>query len=86
MEIKKIATYGLISYMETKKLFVILINISAFKTNEDNDTYKCVVNDPLNEPSWIFFINGIVECSLNLCLQYTDGDMLLRFEGLDGMR
>jgi hypothetical protein len=52
---------------------------------EDNVTYKLVANDPLNEPSWIFFINGIIECSLNLCLQYTDGDVFLRFEGLDGM-
>ena len=52
---------------------------------EDNVAYKLVASDPLNKPSWIFFIDGIVECSLNLCLQYTDGDVLLRFEGVDGI-
>ena len=53
---------------------------------EDNVTYKLVVNDSLNEPSWIFFITGIVECNLNFCLHHTDRDMFFRFEGLDGMR
>ena len=52
---------------------------------EDIVTYKLVANDPLNEPSWIFFIDGIVECSLNLCLQYADIDVLVRFKGLDGI-
>jgi len=52
---------------------------------KENVTYKLMANDPLDEPSWISFINGIVECSLNLCLQDTCGDVLLRFEGLDGM-
>jgi len=52
---------------------------------EDNVTYKLVANDPLNEPSWISFINGIVECSFHLCLQYTYGDVFLGFEGLGGM-
>jgi len=53
---------------------------------EDNITYKLVANDPLNEPSWIFFITGIIECSFNFCLDFIDVNMFLGFEGLDSMR
>jgi len=54
--------------------------------NQDNITYKLVVNNPLNEPSWIFFVTGIVECSFNFGLYYSDIDVFLGFEGLHSMR
>ena len=66
---------------------MILINILVFEKKEkveDKVTYKLVVNNPMTKPSWIFFVNSIIECSFNLCLQYTDSNVL--FEGLDGMR
>jgi len=76
------------SYTGEKKDYLCswLIYQCSKQEVEDNVTYKLVANDPLNKPSWISFIDGIVECSLNLCLQYTDGDVFLRFKGLDGMR
>jgi hypothetical protein len=51
---------------------------------QDNITYKLVVDNPLNEPSRIFFIASIVECSFNFCLQYVN--VFLGFERLDSMR
>jgi len=48
-------------------------------------TYELVVNDPLNEPGWIFFIMCVVKCSFNFCHHSRDVDVFLGFEGLDCM-
>jgi hypothetical protein len=50
------------------------------KKIQDDIAHKLVVNDPLNEPGWIFIITGIIECSLNSCLQYSSVDVFLEFE------
>jgi hypothetical protein len=52
---------------------------------QDNITYKLVVNNTLNKPSWILFITGIVECSFNFGLYHVDINVFLGFEGLDSM-
>jgi hypothetical protein len=58
----------------------------SFKKMKDETTYKLVVNDPLNEPGWVFFIIGIVECNFNSCIHNSNIDVFLGFEGFDGMR
>jgi hypothetical protein len=64
-----------------RRLFVVLINMSVFKKKDEDDiTHKLVVNDPLNEPGWILIITGIIESSLNSCLQCSNVDVFLGFE------
>jgi len=52
---------------------------------QDNITYKLVVNNTLNKPSWILFITDIVECSFNFGLYYVAINVFLGFEGLHSM-
>jgi hypothetical protein len=52
---------------------------------QSNIAYKLVIDNPVNKPSWIFFIMGIVECSFNFCHHQSDVGVFLG-EGLDCMR
>jgi hypothetical protein len=53
---------------------------------KSNIAYKLVINNPVNEPTWIFFITGIVECSFNFCYHQRHVGVFLGFKGLDCMR
>jgi hypothetical protein len=64
---------------------VLLIRISALKQREySNIAHKLVIDHPLNKPSRIIFMTGIIKCSFNCC--QSDVNVFLGFEGLDGMK